>query len=123
MSESRLLIIEDETHIRMFVSANLRMRGFTVVEADNGTDGIKMLRELSPAGLILDILLPDMTGWDVLHTMSKDEHLSKIPVIVMTASVDMSKNRIEDFSNVVTRLTKPASLDQLLAAVKLLPKR
>lgn len=113
-----LLIIEDETNIRKFVFANLQARGYQVIEAENGQQGLHHLRTAHPDALILDIRLPDMTGWDILKAMSVDPNLRDIPVILMTASVSVETDQSAIFPNVSTRLTKPISAKQLVEAVR-----
>ncbi|NJO83164.1 MAG: response regulator [Blastochloris sp.] len=87
-------------------------------EAENGTDGLNKLRATKPDALILDILLPDMTGWDVLRAMQNDELLKDTPVIIMTASVDVGADYNVRYNSVHTRLTKPVGINQLLSAVR-----
>lgn len=111
-----VLIIEDEMNIRLFVSANLDARGYTVLEADTGEEGLQLLRQASPNAVILDMLLPDMTGWDVLDEMMKDEKIKDIPVILMTASI--SVDEAANYPNLVQRVTKPASVNVLLDAIR-----
>ncbi len=115
---SELLIVEDEANIRRFVSANLMARGFQVVEAGDAEDGLRILRERKPSVLVLDIRLPGMSGWDLLHEMAQDNGLSNIPVIVMTASVTNLKFGEASYSNVVQWLVKPVSVHELIHAVK-----
>lgn len=117
-----VIIIEDEANIRMFISANLEARGYTVLEADSGTTGLQLMREKSPKALILDMLLPDMEGWDVLHIMSEDESLKVIPVILMTASVNSTHPQNRTYPNLVERLTKPSSVETLVEAVQRIVK-
>jgi CheY-like chemotaxis protein len=117
-SAMAVLIIEDELNIRLFISANLEVRGYTVFEAGTGSDGLALMRSRRPRIVILDMLLPDMTGWDVLAAMSADEMLARIPVILMTASVSASDLRENEFANLVERITKPTTVDMLLDAVK-----
>jgi CheY-like chemotaxis protein len=111
-----VLIIEDEMNIRLFVSANLEARGYTVLEADTGEDGLRLLRDQSPDAVILDMLLPDMTGWDVLDRMVADEQLKHIPVILMTASVHVGEST--NYPNLVQHVMKPASVNVLLDALR-----
>lgn len=113
-----VLIIEDELNIRLFISANLEARGYGVYEAGTGADGLHIMRVQRPQVVILDMLLPDMSGWDVLAAMSADGALADIPVILMTASVNSSDPQHRDYPNLVDRLTKPSSVEVLLAAVQ-----
>lgn len=119
MMARTLLIIEDEANIRKFVIANLQARGYKVIEAENGQQGLQLLHAAQPDALILDIRLPDMTGWDILRAMSSDPKLRQIPVIVMTASVSVDTDESVVFSNVISRLTKPVSAKQLMEAIRL----
>jgi len=112
----KIVIIEDEANIRLFISINLKARKFTVFESETGAQGLQLLRETSPDALILDMMLPDMTGWNVLDAMSRDEQLKTIPVILMTASVNIGETT--NYPNLVRHLVKPASVDMLLEAVQ-----
>jgi len=111
-----VLVIEDEMNIRLFVSANLEARGYTVLEADTGEDGLRLLRDHSPNAVILDMLLPDMTGWDVLDRMAAEDTLKAIPVILMTASLNVEEST--HYPNLVQHVMKPASVNVLLDALR-----
>ena len=113
---AKVLVIEDELNIRRFVSINLKARGHTVEEAGMGADGLKLLREASPEVVILDMMLPDMTGWQVLEAMSQEDALKTIPVILMTASVNVGDSL--KYANVVQHVMKPASVTVLLDALQ-----
>jgi CheY-like chemotaxis protein len=111
-----VLIIEDEMNIRLFVSANLDARGYSVLEADTGEEGLRLLREKSPDAVILDMLLPDMTGWDVLDKMAAEDALKAIPVILMTASLNVGE--AANYPNLAQHVMKPASVNVLLDALR-----
>jgi CheY-like chemotaxis protein len=111
-----ILIIEDETNIRLFVMANLEARGYTVFEADIGEEGLQLLHTVHPDVVIMDMLLPDMTGTDILSRMAQDALIRKIPAIVMSAS--SVTDGAAQFPNVVQRVVKPASITTLLEAVQ-----
>lgn len=117
-SMASLLIIEDETNIRRFVAANLAARGYKVQEAGDAEQGLEILRSSPPAALILDIRLPGMSGWDLLQLMTADAQLTRVPVIVMTASVTNVRFGENSYSNVVQWLVKPVSVHELIHAVK-----
>lgn len=113
-----ILIIEDEINIRLFITANLSARGYTVIQAGTGSSGLKQARESSPDMIILDMLLPDMQGWDVLNEMSGDPMLSSIPVILMSASVNIIVPTDKVYPNLVAQLVKPASVQLLMETVQ-----
>jgi DNA-binding response OmpR family regulator len=113
------LVVEDETHIRQFVKANLVARGHEVVQAESAEVGLEKMRENIPDAMLLDIKLPGMSGWDLLTIMADDDHLIRIPVIVMTATpanVQQSENK--SYVNVVGRLVKPVGAADLVRAVQ-----
>jgi two-component system, OmpR family, alkaline phosphatase synthesis response regulator PhoP len=114
---SRILIVDDERNIRMFVKANLVSRGFEVVEAESAEEGLERLQVAIPDALILDVLLPGMNGWELAKKMADDEQLSKIPVIMLTASL-ADANSSDHFPNIVERLIKPVSSDDLVKTVR-----
>lgn len=118
---STILIIEDEMNIRLFVAANLEARGYTVLEAETGAEGLRLLRSSAPDVLILDMALPDMTGLDILHQMASEPALAAIPTVLMTASTSLSD--IRQFPNLVERVLKPSSITVLLDAVRRAEKK
>jgi CheY-like chemotaxis protein len=118
---STILLIEDEMNIRLFVAANLEARGYRVLEAETGAQGLDTLRTAAPDVLILDMALPDMTGLDVLAQMAAAPALSTIPTILMTASASMGGS--QRFTNVTDRLVKPSSITLVLDAVKRAEKK
>jgi len=113
-----VLIVEDETNIRKLAKANLAARGYNVIEAQNATEGLKQLQTSLPAILLLDIKLPDMSGWDLLSIVAQDPKLASIPVIVMTASAVNDNIVMTGRANVVRVLSKPLDIYKLIDAVK-----
>jgi CheY-like chemotaxis protein len=111
-----ILIIEDETNIRLFVVANLEARGYSVVEAETGEEGLQLLRTIHPDVLIMDMLLPDMTGEEILDHMAQDGQINQIPTIVLSGSPAPDGERL--FANVMQRVVKPASIAAVLEAVQ-----
>jgi len=115
----QILIVEDEINICKFVSVNLMSRGYRVSEATNGSDALSMLRASEPALMVMDIKLPDITGWEVLRQMKRNQ-INKIefPVLVMTASITDAYVDLEAYPNVREVLIKPFSSNKLLSAVE-----
>lgn len=113
-----IAIIEDNLNLRLFMSVNLEARGYTVLEAETGMTGLKLLDEKCPQLLILDLALPDMEGWEVLQRMAEEDALKTIPVILMTASVNTHNQADSAFPNLVRYLTKPVSVEVLMEAVQ-----
>lgn len=116
----RILIIEDEPNIRKLISVNLMARGYEVIEAEDAQEGLARLRDASPAMLLLDIKLPDMTGWEVLKIMTNDPTYNPIPVIVITASLGSTNPDYLLYKNeyLCRVLKKPISIQELTQEVK-----
>jgi two-component system, OmpR family, KDP operon response regulator KdpE len=113
-----VLVVEDESNIRKLVSVNLTSRGYLVLEATNVPQALNQLRNMTPDLMILDIKLPDMTGWDLLAQIATDPRLTvKFPVLVMTASIMDAQIDHNRHPHIVDVLIKPFSTTRLLAAV------
>ena len=99
---------------------NLQARGFDVQYAPNAEEGLVLLQTFKPEALILDIKLPGMSGWEMLKAIDTDPVLSKIPVIIMTASSIFSQPDEYRYSNIIEKLIKPVSVTDLLRAVRVI---
>lgn len=116
----KILIIEDEANIRKLIAVNLKARGYQVIEAEDGHEGLEKLRADSPSMLLLDIKLPDMSGWEVLAIIQNDPIYHPIPVIVITASLGNTnpQDMIEENKNLRKILKKPISIQELTTHVR-----
>jgi two-component system phosphate regulon response regulator PhoB len=120
MVMDRILIIEDEANIRKLISVNLMARGYDVIEAEDGQEGLSKLRYASPSILLLDIKLPDMTGWEILKIIANNPAYPPIPVIVITASLGSTnpEDVLSKNENLRKILKKPISIPELTQEVK-----
>jgi two-component system response regulator VicR len=80
-----IVCIEDETEMIELIRLILGHRGFDVYGAAGGKEGLKMVRELLPDLVLLDLMMPEMDGWEVYQQMKADVSTRNIPVIVVTA--------------------------------------
>jgi adenylate cyclase len=83
-SGSRVLVIDDEETVRDLMRRFLAREGFDVVTAKDGIEGLKLARELEPALITLDVLMPGLDGWSVLGELRADPILAQIPVVMLT---------------------------------------
>lgn len=81
-----VLVIEDEAEVRNFVSRVLELEGYRVLQAEDGNEGLRLVRANRVALVVLDLKLPGRDGWAVLKELKNDPELSSIPVVVFTAS-------------------------------------
>jgi signal transduction histidine kinase/CheY-like chemotaxis protein len=86
-----VLVVDDDATVRELVERHLTRAGFAVVTASGGIEGLRLIRELQPAAVTLDIMMPDLDGWTVLAAMKGDPALASVPVVLMSM-VDQ-KNR------------------------------
>ena len=81
-----VLVIDDDETVRDLMTRFLLDEGYNVAVAGDGEEGLRRIRELRPAAVLLDILMPEVDGWTVLQTCKKDPELADIPMIVLTIS-------------------------------------
>jgi two-component system alkaline phosphatase synthesis response regulator PhoP len=85
MARETILIIEDEPDLAELVAFNLRKEGFEVVVARTGEDGLKLAVSKNPSVVLLDLMLPGLSGLDVCRMLRSDEKTHHLPIIMMTA--------------------------------------
>jgi DNA-binding response OmpR family regulator len=90
MSDHRrtVLVVEDDPPLRRMVSLFLRAAGYRVRAAEDGSSGLALAQEERPDLVLLDLMLPELDGWEVLRRIKGDAFTAAIPVLVLTASVD-----------------------------------
>jgi len=86
-----VLVIDDDPEARDIMDRNLRKDGFEVSLAGSGEEGLKLARELQPAVITLDVMMPEMDGWSVLRTLKADRATREIPVVMLTIVDDKSQ--------------------------------
>jgi signal transduction histidine kinase/DNA-binding response OmpR family regulator len=89
--EQLILVVDDDATVRELVQRHLERSGFAVVTARGGQEGLRLIRELRPAAVTLDIMMPDLDGWTVLAAIKGDPALASTPVVLM--SIVDQKNR------------------------------
>ena len=85
MALGRVLIVDDEEGIRVLCRVNLQLAGYDVLEASNGMTALDMARRDKPDLIFLDVMMPQMDGWDVLRALKEDSATASIPVVMLTA--------------------------------------
>lgn len=83
----RVLVVDDDPMVTRLVRINLELENFEVEEAWDGKTAMRMMRENRPDLLVLDIMMPQMDGWEILKLVREDERLRDLPVVVLTAKV------------------------------------
>ncbi len=118
ISTKMILCIEDEPEMIDLIRLILSRRGFEIRGANGGKEGLKIIRNEHPDLVLLDLMMPEMDGWEVYQQMKADEATKNIPVIVVTAkaqSIDkvlgLHIAKVDDY------IAKPFSPQELLTSV------
>jgi DNA-binding response OmpR family regulator len=114
---SKILVIEDESSVRTNIIELLNEEGFETFGAENGKIGISLAKKVYPDLIICDILMPDISGYDVLQELQKEIETSSIPFIFLSALTDESHIRMGMRDGADDYLTKPYKTQDLLDAL------
>ena len=113
-----ILCVEDEPEMVDLIRLILARRGFNVQGASGGVEGIRLIREKHPDLVLLDLMMPDMDGWEVYQQMKADPALRNIPVIVVTAKAqNIDKVLGLHIAKVDDYIAKPFSPQELMDSV------
>jgi two-component system OmpR family response regulator len=116
----RILVVEDEPELLGVLAQALREEGYAVDEADNGTDGLFKAQSWEYDGIVLDLMLPGIDGWQLLAKLRRQR---KTPVLILTAR-DAVPDRIRGLdAGADDYLVKPFALAELLARLRALIRR
>jgi DNA-binding response OmpR family regulator len=113
---AHILVVEDDPKLAHFIESDLTLDGYCVTVADNGLDGLSAARNAQPDLLILDWMLPGMSGVDLCRRLRATGMLS--PIIMLTAKDEVSDRVAGLDAGADDYLTKPFSMEELLARVR-----
>jgi two-component system phosphate regulon response regulator PhoB len=122
-SPKRILLAEDEPDVRNLVVMNLKAAGFAVQALDDGAAALQQARDARPALVILDLMLPGMSGLDVCRVLKKDTATSAIPIIMLTAKAEEVDRIVGLELGADDYITKPFSPRELVLRVKSVLRR
>ncbi|GAA1259981.1 two-component system response regulator PhoP [Sphaerisporangium rubeum] len=121
VSEARLLIVEDDPNILELLAASLRFAGFEVTPASDGAEAVAAARRHRPDLIVLDVMLPDMDGFDVVRRLRGGG--ARTPVVFLTAR-DATEDKIRGLTlGGDDYVTKPFSLEEVVARIRAVLRR
>ncbi|MFF1823695.1 response regulator transcription factor [Kribbella sp. NPDC058245] len=121
MPETRVLVVDDEENILAMLTTTLRFAGFTVASAATGSEALEQAREFRPEVIVLDVMLPDLDGFEVCRRLRRDG--VDAPVLFLTAR-DAREDKVAGLTlGGDDYVTKPFDLDELVARIKVLLRR
>jgi phosphate regulon transcriptional regulator PhoB len=122
-SSGRVLVVEDERDVAELIRYNLTREGYDVVVAGSGGDAIKQAREVQPDLVLLDIMVPQVNGWEVCRRLKQDAETRAIPVIMVTGRVEEGDKVLGFEMGADDYVTKPFSPRELVARVRAVARR
>ena len=118
IATKNILLVEDDRFLRRACEASLRQRGFTVSTAADGEEALRAIRAEPPALVLLDLLMPELGGMEVLKALRASPKTAGLPVLVITAHADEGSVREGFDVGATDYLAKPFSIPQLSARVR-----
>jgi two-component system KDP operon response regulator KdpE len=118
MSGRTILVVDDEEDILQFLRMVLGERGYRVLTAAGGEDALTQAQMHRPDLILLDVMMPDMDGWEVLKVLRSDEDTAGLPVAMLSARSE-ARDRMQGLrEGAADYVCKPFSLDELFAKIE-----
>ncbi len=114
---ARILLIEDEPNIQRLICYALQTKGHDVSVVQDGSDGLQVARAKTPGLILLDMVMPEMSGMEVLMALKGDSSLKSIPVLIVTASAQKEEAERAIELGAAAYLIKPFHIQDLHEAV------
>jgi CheY-like chemotaxis protein len=114
---ARVLVVDDEPDVLLLCRLNLQQRGHELLEASGGGLALEIARERHPDVIVLDLMMPGITGYDVLEALQGDDATSDIPVLVLTAKSLRADRERSHGMGAAAFLTKPFLPNELCEMV------
>jgi DNA-binding response OmpR family regulator len=114
MTNRRILLVDDEQDILDFLELILEEQGYSILKANSGNEALAIAQMHHPDLILLDVMMPDMDGWEVLKLLKADEDIAHIPVAMLTARTEM-KDKIQGLQEgAIDYICKPFATRELL---------
>lgn len=123
MAEKKILIVDDEAHIRELLKFNIEKNGYIPYLASTGKEGLEIARENHVDLVLLDLMIPEMDGFEVCKEIRKDSIISNVPIIMLTAKGEELDKILGLELGADDYITKPFSIRELMARIKALLRR
>jgi two-component system alkaline phosphatase synthesis response regulator PhoP len=121
--KKRILVVDDEPDFAAIVQTNLRREGFEVEVAYDGAEGLEKVKANPPDAIVLDVMMPEMDGYELCAKLKGDDKYCDIPIVLLTAVADhVSSTRYSHHDGMSTEaddyMAKPASAEDITESVK-----
>lgn len=118
-SAKRILAVDDESDVLLIIKTALHSEGFDVKTASSGPDALSMVEEFQPDLMILDLMMPEMTGFELLEKVRTVPELKHTPVIMLTGVAEKDKIREAINVGVSFYIVKPFEFHDLISKVRI----
>jgi len=115
----KVLAIDDENDVLLIVSASIKSEGYDVVTASDGMEGLRKAKEEKPDVILLDLMMPQMDGFEVLEKLREQPETMDIPVVMLTGLSDREKIREAIEKGTQYYVVKPFEIHDLLSKIKI----
>src|SRR5438094_414507 len=119
----RVLLLEDEKDVAELIRYNLAREGYGVLLTTNGADALRLVRETRPDVVLLDVLVPELHGWEVCRRLKQDPDLAGVAVIMVTGRVEEGDKVLGFELGADDYVTKPFSPRELVARIRAVVRR
>ena len=123
MAQPKILVVDDEPHIVEAIRYNVERAGFRTLIAANGKRALELAQRELPDLITLDVMLPDLDGWEICRLLRQDRRTARIPVIMLTVKADEADTIIGLELGADDYVTKPFSPKELVARIKAVLRR
>lgn len=122
MRRKRILFVEDEADMLEMVSFRLEQKGYEIIAVTNGKEDLDKARKEKPDLILLDLMLPEKSGYEVCRTLKSDTQTKVIPIIILTARASITEEQLCYECGTDDYITKPFAPDDLVTRIKKLLK-
>lgn len=119
MAQHTILAVDDEMDVLLIVKTALESEGYKVITASNGFEALAAAEDAKPDLIVLDIMMPEMNGFEVLDNLRKKDSTVGIPVIMLTGVSEMIKKKEALDKGITYYINKPFDYQQLISKVKM----
>jgi DNA-binding response OmpR family regulator len=119
---ARILVVDDDPVILRLIEVNLDLEGFEVVTSDRGEDAIEKAREITPDLILLDLMMPEVSGWEIAERLQADDKTKDIPLVFLSARTQDEDRRRGEELGVAGYVTKPFDPAELVSTIRKLTK-
>ncbi|MCB2293565.1 response regulator transcription factor [Clostridium algoriphilum] len=123
MANEKILIVDDEEHIRELLKYNLEKNSYKCITAANGFEALKIAKDQRPRLVLLDLMLPEMDGYEVCKEIKKNNQISSTPIIILSAKNEVFDKILGLELGADDYITKPFSIAEVLVRVKAILRR